>query len=153
MRKILFLDIDGVVNNEKTVHKYSYRSHHGIDPELAFLVGKIQLDTDCEVVLSSSWRGHEDNHAIIKKQVVDFIDITPRCCTGIRGVEIYKWIQDNVPAADRMAKNFRYAILDDDSDMHLWQKDDFFKTSWKTGITPEIAQAVTKHLNDGDIIQ
>jgi hypothetical protein len=55
MRKILFLDIDGVVNNSKSHEKYSYRGMLGIDPNLAFLVGKIVLDTGCEVVLSSSW--------------------------------------------------------------------------------------------------
>lgn len=52
MRKILFLDIDGVVNSEQSFKEGRQRDHHGIDPYMAFLVGKIQLDTGCEVVLS-----------------------------------------------------------------------------------------------------
>lgn len=144
MRKILFLDIDGVCNSEKTIND-SHKGVIGINPYMAFLVGKIQLDTNCEVVLSSSWRHHERGREEIKKAVVSFIDITPSCCTGIRGVEIYKWITTNIPYEKR--EDFRYAILDDDSDMLLWQKDHFFKTSWKEGLTEEIAQKVTSHLN------
>lgn len=151
MRKILFLDIDGVVNNKDSHKKWQHRGVTGIDPELAFLVGKIQLNTNCEVVLSSSWRGHEENHKHIKQQVVDFIDITPHSNTGIRGVEIHQWLCKNVEkfySSQYTSKNdLRIAILDDDSDMLLWQKDVFFQTSWETGITQEIADAVTAHLN------
>lgn len=151
MRKILFLDIDGVVNSEESFTKGSQRDHHGIDPYMAFLVGKIQLDTGCEVVLSSAWRGHEDNHQVIKQQVVDFIDITGHCCSGIRGVEIHNWLTKNVEkfysTGYRDNKDVRVAILDDSCDMLLWQKDVFFQTNWKTGITEEIAKAVTDHLN------
>lgn len=151
MRKILFLDIDGVVNSEESFKKGTQRDHHGIDPYMAFLVGKIKLHTDCDVVLSSSWRGHEDNHKVIKQQVVDFVDITPRNGTGIRGTEIHSWLVKNIePSVYRNyldIEGHRIAILDDDSDMLLWQKDVFFKTSWKTGITEEIADAVIAHLN------
>lgn len=148
MRKILFLDIDGVVNSEETFKKNTQRDHHGIDPYLAFLVGKIQLDTGCEVVLSSSWRGSEENHKIIKQQVVDFIDITPRCCTGVRGAEIHQWLSRNLKGfSSTYDGDFRIAILDDDSDMLLWQQPHFFQTSWKVGITEEIAAKVTAHLN------
>lgn len=145
MRKILFLDIDGVVNNRETMRKYTHRGCTGIDPELAFIVGKIKLYTDCEVVLSSSWRHIPENHEVIKQQVCDFIDITPSCCAGIRGVEIYQWISKNIKWDDR--KTLNYAILDDDSDMLLWQKDHFFQTDGMIGITEEIAQRVIEHLN------
>lgn len=151
MRKILFLDIDGVVNNAHSHEKYSWRGMTGIDPELAFLVGKIKLDTDCDVVLSSSWRGSESGMELIRKQVVDFIDVTPHCCTGIRGAEIHLWLARNCSLFGGNGYNqrdVRVAILDDSSDMLLWQKDVFFKTDWEVGITPEIAKAVTDHLNN-----
>ena len=83
----------------------------------------------------------------IKKRVVPIHDITGRCCSGIRGVEIYNWINKNVPYEERDT-TFRYAILDDDSDMLLWQKDHFFKTEFNGGgLTEEIAQKVISHLN------
>lgn len=145
--KILFLDIDGVCNSKDTMQRSS-RGVIGIDPYMAFLVGKIQLDTDCKVVLSSSWRHSPQGREEVKKAVVDFIDITPVCCSGVRGVEIQNWIHKNIPYEER--ESLRYAILDDDSDMLLNQKDNFFKTSWETGLTEEIANAVTLHLNKVD---
>ena len=58
MRKVLFLDIDGVCNSVRYMKSGAHRpgSMLGIDPYPAFMVGKIQLDTGCEVVLSSTWR-------------------------------------------------------------------------------------------------
>lgn len=147
MKKVLFLDIDGVVNNTDTFTKDPH-AHYPLDKYCAFLVGKIQLDTDCLVVLSSSWRHHPDSVAHISKHVVPIHDITGHCCSGIRGVEINNWINKNIPHQERDSGQFRYAILDDDSDMLLWQKDNFFQTHFdKGGLTKEIADRVTAHLN------
>lgn len=135
--KVLFLDIDGVVNCATTVQRHE--GFIGIDPYMAFLVGKIQLDTDCKVVLSSSWRHSESGEAEVRKAVVDFIDTTPRM-PGIRGEEIKAWL-DAHPDVER------YAIVDDGSDMLDGQMPSFFKTEWKIGITKEIAEAITLYLN------
>lgn len=150
--KILFLDIDGVCNSEESFKKGNSamkggRENH-IDAYMAFLVGKIQLDTDCKVVLSSSWRHHPESVKFINERVVPIHDITGHCCTGIRGAEIHQWLQKNVKGfSSTYDGDFRIAILDDDNDMLLWQKDHFFKTSWKTGLTDEIANKVIEHLN------
>lgn len=141
--KILFLDIDGVVNCLTTHQRH--RGFIGIDPEMAFRVGKIQLDTGCEVVLSSTWRLGEVSREEVRNQVVNFIDVTPEIHTGgrysgIRGEEIQDWL-------DRHPEVTKYAILDDDSDMLETQLPNFFQTTWETGITKEIAEAVTNHLN------
>lgn len=146
--KILFLDIDGVVNSAEDQAKGLFKTDFPVDPYKAFLVGKIQLDTGCIVVLSSSWRHHKESVEKINKQLVPIHDITGQCCSGIRGVEIYNWINKNIPYEERKdGSDFRYAILDDDSDMLLWQKDHFFHTTWEKGITEEIAKNVTDHLN------
>lgn len=148
--KVLFLDVDGVMNSEETLkHKvHRFQGVVGIDPYLALLVYRIIIDTECVVVLSSSWRGSPDNHHYIETAIGHKLhDITGRCCSGIRGAEIYNWINKNIPYEERNdPEKFRYAILDDEGDMLLWQKDHFFQTSWKTGITEEIAAAVTAHL-------
>ena len=150
--KVLFLDIDGVLNSEETLRKSSQvRDPHpsGIDPYLALLVNRIIESTKCVVVLSSAWRGSEENHLYIERMIgVKLFSITEHCCTGLRGAEIYQWIQKNIPWVERKNEdNFKYAILDDDSDMLLWQKDHFFQTSFKTGITEEIAKRVEEHLS------
>lgn len=148
MRKYLFLDIDGVLNNKNTNFKTDLWP---LDRYCAFLVGKIQMETNCYVVLSSSWRHHPEAVALLNKTVVPILDITGRCCNGIRGVEIHKWLQQQVygfnSASYRKADDIRIAILDDDSDMLLWQGRSFFQTSFETGLTEEIANAVINHLN------
>lgn len=150
MEKYLFLDVDGVMNSKETLKRQTVRDPHpsGIDPYLALLVNRIIEATGCKVILSSAWRGSEKNHEYIEKMIgAKLYDITGRCCSGIRGVEIYSWISEHIPWEVRKDENFRYAILDDDSDMLLWQKDHFFQTSFETGITEDIYLKVIEHLN------
>lgn len=143
MKKILFLDIDGVLNSEETLKHYT-RGDSQIDPYLTLLVRRIIEATGCEVVLSSSWRKGERTREEARN-AVPFTDVTPSCCTGIRGAEIYQYMNRRFSHEER--QNLRYAILDDDGDMLLWQKDSFFQTSFKTGITEEIVEKVIAHLN------
>ena len=137
--KILFLDIDGVVNCEHT--RQRHRGFTGIDPHLAFIVGKITLAIpELKVVLSSSWRMFEDGGIDeIESQVVPLYGQTPRLEGEIRGKEIQAWL-DQHPEVER------YAILDDDNDMLPVQMPNFFQTAWHTGITEEVAKRVIEHL-------
>lgn len=140
--KVLFLDIDGVVNCKTTTQRH--RGYIGIDPYMAFLVGRIVEATDAKVVLSSSWRYFEDGRAEVERQVVKCIDVTPNLpiSGGVeaceRGNEIQAWLTEH-PEVER------YAILDDDSDFLPDQP--LFKTSWETGLTEEIAGRVIQFLN------
>lgn len=147
--RILFLDIDGVVNSQEDQMTGLFKTDFPVDPYKAFLVGKIQLDTGCIVVLSSSWRHDQDSVAKINKQLVPIHDITGSSPSRIRGVEIHEWLEKNVPgfSSDGYKKGeHKIAILDDDSDMLLWQKDSFFHTTWEKGLTEEIAKKVIEHL-------
>lgn len=135
--KVLFLDIDGVVNNENTFRTIEKGAIY-LDEYMAFLVGKIQLDTGCEVVLSSSWRHYPPDREAVQQRVVKFIDITPTLRSGFRGDEINLWLKDHPEVT-------RHAILDDESDFHPDQP--LFKTSFKVGLTDEIAKQVTEYLN------
>lgn len=138
--KVLFLDIDGVVNCGRTTTRY--RGIIGIDPHMAFLVGRIVLNTGAKIVLSSSWRGWPEGEEEIRKKVYDFIDCTKHVPDedAVRGDEIKEWL-------DRHPEVERYAILDDDSDMLLEQMDHLFRTEWETGINPEIADKIIAYLN------
>lgn len=135
--KVLFLDIDGVVNSEESSKN---RGFTGIDPYMAFLIGNMVDDLDLKVVLSSSWRNHDEGVNEIKKQVCDIMDVTPRI-TGIRGDEIKVWL-------DKHPEVSKYAIVDDDTDMLPEQMPNFFKTSWKIGVTPEIIDKIKKHFGE-----
>lgn len=141
--KVLFLDIDGVVNCATTCQRH--RGAIGIDPYMALLVGRIIIATEAKIVLSSSWRFMTDGKEEVERQVMPIFDITPRhpkiggAETMERGYEIKAWLDEH-PEVNR------YAILDDDSDMLEEQLPHFFKTTWEKGITEEIAEKVIKHL-------
>jgi len=137
--KVLFLDIDGVVNRAGT--RQRYRGFMGIDPFLASMVGKIILDTGAAVVLTSTWRHFQGGREEVDRHVYKTFDVTPIADTGFRGEEVKMWL-DGHPEVTR------YAIVDDDSDFYADQP--LFKTNWQTGITDEVAQQVTKFLNRRD---
>lgn len=133
--KVLFLDVDGVLNSRNTTN---FDELYPIDPYMAFLVGRIQLQTGCEVILSSSWRYHPEGRQNVSKRVVELFDVTPTV-GECRGEEIQAWL-------DLHPEVTKYAILDDDCDMLVGQADSFFKTTFEDGLTDEIAEAVIKHL-------
>jgi len=149
--KILFLDVDGVINSEETF-RVNGHARFPIDAYMAFLVGKIQLDTDCKVVLSSSWRHHSESVEYIHNRIVNIYDTTGSepldldRPSGVencqRGREIKAWMESQKYKIDK------YAILDDDSDMLPEQLPNFFQTSWKIGLTDEITEKIIKHLNE-----
>ena len=133
--KVLFLDIDGVVNNART------EKQRGdlicIDSDLASLIRRIVNNTGCEVVLSSSWRLFKHGRDEIERLVVKCFDITPKL-RGPRGFEIQAWLMSH-PEVER------YAILDD-ADVLPDQRQNLFRTSWDVGLTDEIALGVESHL-------
>lgn len=149
--KVLFLDMDGVVNSSAGHATGLFKTVFPVDPHMAFMVGKIHLDTDCKVVLSSSWRHHPESVKLINERLVPLFDKTghegldPTRPPGIencqRGREIKAWL-------DKHPEVTKYAILDDENDMLPEQQSNFFKTSWSTGITEEIMNDVIKHLNE-----
>ena len=141
--KVLFLDIDGVANCATTSQRH--RGFIGIDPYMALLVNRIIEATGCKVVLSSTWRMWEDSIKEVKEQVCDIMDTTPQISGATRGEEIREWLNMQAVKSNFFVK--RYAILDDDSGMLPEQIPNFFKTSWSTGLTQEIADKVIEHLN------
>lgn len=137
--RVLFLDIDGVVNNHRTPQTDGWP----IDQFCAFQVGRIKEHTGCEVVLSSSWRHSAEGVEVVKKKVVPLFDLTSLGEEGVigRGSLIKRWL-------DAHPEVTRYAILDDNRDMLDEQFPNFFQTYFFCcGLTEEIADKVIGHLN------
>lgn len=150
--KVLFLDIDGVCNSRRwfrimAKRDPNFKIWHEVDPELVKLVRQIIKETDCKVVLSSTWRLYPEAREVVQQKVCDFIDVTIDLQAGgkrgivDRGHEVQDWL-------DRHDNVTQYAILDDDADFMPEQW--LFKTSFSEGLTAEIAEAVICHLNAGD---
>ena len=149
--KIIFLDIDGVLNSERFIvdhHKEYNDPTYMIDQyTVTLLRDMLDKHDDCKLVITSSWRyGNVQKTVDFLKEhslgrLTDFIvGVTPRSTNGGRGDEI-KWFMDNLNTdkiGDFVSQPFEieeYAILDDDSfDLHDEQIDHLVKTNYVNGL-------------------
>lgn len=153
--KIIFCDIDGVLNsaesfkrrNKMVVEKLIYDNQVDwpTEPMLSNLNNIIKA-TDAKIVISSTWRFlHQlaDLRGIFNRQGLkgEIIDKTPIIHMSMcRGKEIDKWLKD-------CGKNIEsFVILDDDRDMEP-HMDKLVHTTWKKGLTEEHANKATEILN------
>ena len=165
MRKILFLDIDGVLNTgrqhlhclvnniaEVDIFGYAY------DPEAIQNLSKIVSATGADIVISSSWKfyGLAALQEMWRKRGMPgtIIDITPNndsdeivlnadfdgMLTG-KGYEIKEWLSHN--GADVS----HYVIIDDNDVILPEHKRCFVQTNPHIGITKENAEEVIEIMN------
>lgn len=149
--KIIFLDIDGVMNTHHTPVTTVF--HNDIpymgcmDQEKVFMINNAVDLHGFKVVLSSTWRMNPRWRELMKANgfIFEFFDLTPNYYGRTsRGTEIADWIK--LSGADK-DPDFRYAIIDDNGDMLAGQGPHFFKTEWGIGLTEEIMNKVILHLN------
>lgn len=157
--KIVFLDIDGVLNSKEFYEGLPYKKYDsyldaGYTEEQAY--GMVNLDsvpiaklnylisqTGVKIVVSSSWRGDSALQEIFTIMgIPHFIDITPYHKDRHRGTEIQMWL-DKHPEVEN------YVILDDDNDMLDSQLEHFVQTDWmKRGLNDENVKQAIKILNN-----
>lgn len=68
-QKIIFLDVDGVL----TYANYRNNQTAGIDIEKVKLLQQICIETNAKVVISSSWKGHNDYKPRIYYILIDIL--------------------------------------------------------------------------------
>lgn len=138
--KIIFLDIDGVLNSDRSIlsmkkitnidlpyyEKYAIAS---IDPIAVKLINLLALETSAKIVVSSSYRTHflKDADGLSKlKTFMAKLGINEDLVIGmtrslvlsssnikvIRGVEIDEWMNEN----DADSEISAFVIIDDSSD-------------------------------------
>jgi len=165
MRKVIFLDIDGVLNTKwgytqmdrnTPKDKYGY----AFDPNAVANLKKIVDEMGADIVISSSWKsfgfsGLEDmwqDRGLPGK----LIGITPNSVSdemllnadldhielfSIRGMEIKEWL-------DKHGKNVSHYVIIDDVDNFLSsQKSHFVQTDPEVGITESDVKKVVRLLN------
>ena len=143
-KKILFLDIDGVLAS----YDYLLSLKGFIDKEKVALLNKLK-PYDVEVVISSSWGYNEDT---VKQLTACGLELPIIGGTKhfysdwmCRGNEIAKWLVDTFDeynvytgkASSYSGKDYEYVILDDDEDMLMCQKDNFIHVDRNTALTEE----------------
>jgi len=153
--KLIFLDVDGVLNCE-IFYRENHKKHgkfvdQHFSKERVGWLNELCKETGAKVVISSTWRlGRTISEIkdIFEEAGATFeiVGVTPnlRGDGCLRGNEIYQWIQKNVPAPSDF---YSYVIIDDDSDMLLWQREHFFQTDGYSGLTPNICYKITRFFN------
>lgn len=165
--KVIFLDIDGVLNSEKLA-KHLYNKGikcHGddgvynfIDENVVNKLAQFCKTYDIKIVISSSWRHFyfDDTIKFIKEKrnkklhslIPYIIGQTPRLYKEkengsseqlCRGDEIQDYI--NIYHIEN------YVILDDDSDMLDSQLEHFIQTDYKDGLLDRHFEQIKKLLN------
>lgn len=148
--KILFLDIDGVLNNHKTIQMPMVlsddgRHHCQFDPDCVHLLNYICAETGCFLVLSSTWRnGTEENFENTKKYIASQGVETPIIARTPQAFQIMtetgeftgRWSKRGNEIDTYLSTRNdvdRFAIIDDDDDMEP-HMDKLVKTEFDIGL-------------------
>jgi len=130
--KVIFLDVDGVLNFYRSVfglggygHDFTNESMAKFDNCALGMIRKVCQETGAVICFSSTWRIGRSPEECAKGLDLPIIDKTPSL-NAIRGLEIKTWL-DQHPEVER------YAIIDDDSDMLEEQKPFFVHTDHRDG--------------------
>ena len=133
--KVIFLDIDGVLNSIRSAVALGGYPYHVTPDHLPTfdwvavgLMQRVCKETGAVCVLSSTWRKSVDYLLIGEKLELPIIGVTPVNHDGHRGGEISLWIDEN-------GEPKRWAIVDDDSDMLEHQLPRFVHTDIENGFS------------------
>jgi hypothetical protein len=133
--KVIFLDIDGVLNCETTRNprKFPYVA----DSKLLGRLRRLLDRTGAKVVLSSTWRCDPVGLLAVKYWRVPFIDVCPDRPRSPRRNEILGWLSKHPRVT-------RFVVIDDEDD----ELDDLplFQPSARTGLTAQLSKGVERYL-------
>ncbi len=115
-RKVIFLDIDGVMNSVSTRPHAPRGLVDDLDPANVAVLNTIVQATGAVVVVSSSWRLTTPFPALVASFaaagcLAEIVDVTPDLDPHHRHREVAAWL------AAQPAPPARFVVLDDDFDM------------------------------------
>jgi len=144
--RVIFLDIDGVLNSSRTAVAYQQMLQRDLDPVAVRMLHRLVMTCEASIVVSSVWRLGDDWRELVWSCLraagwpVEYyrwlrdndyygesplIDRTDRS-GPTRGHEIQRWLDDHPEVTD-------YLILDDDNDMLESQQDRFINVDHRVG--------------------
>lgn len=147
--KVIFLDIDGVLNTEAWRNSTEEYFDKPINEEHMIFLKFLCDVTDAEILLSSSWREHWNEgvqqvdpigdyfNKIFAKYNLEIYSKTPELPGNSRKAEIEAWLADHQVE--------RYVIIDDVD--YNFDKKHFVKASDKTGLDEEACEKAIKILS------
>lgn len=158
MKKILFLDHDGVICLEDN---WGSRGRHqakfdDFDKEAVKVLNEIILQTDCEIVVSSDWRFYASLEELQQLYLDRGIVKSPITTTQLqsmgsamfieknRASDIVGWVRENLTEQDRW-------VAVDDLPMHVYLEDKFVHTPYsregikQTGVKEKIIKILNQN--------
>ena len=134
--KVIFLDIDGVLNTSHTVNPR--KLPYVVEKKLVKRLKGILAKSRAKVVLSSTWRYDPAGLFSATYHGIPYFDCIPDMPRRARRDEILAWLKKHPRVS-------RFAVLDDDDDeldgMPLFQPDPGI------GLTSNIARGLSDYLN------
>ena len=175
--KVLFLDIDGVLNSQNW---FAYRLYcvknnmvnilmnfvdtddRNIKHKLTMLddraianLNRIIEETGCKVVLSSSWRSSIESENIFTQNLLklkgfkyEFYDVTPRLWFSDFSIRRGEEIKFWLDKESEKHEIESFVILDDDSDMLPEQMNNFIHIDGQVGLTDKDVFTAIEILNN-----
>ena len=146
MKRIIFLDIDGVLNSlNKLIEVYNLtgKSHSGykypFDEKCLENLKMIVDATDAYIVITSTWRKDLKGQKTLLEKLKEYgLDERVIGCTPIMGgreEEIETYLR-------KMKENVDYIVIDDD----IVRCDNFIKVNTQTGLTEDEKEIAIKKL-------
>ena len=154
MNRIIFLDVDGVLNSAQTWKGPHADSTATLCPVMCDEFARVVRTTGATVVLSSTWRLFTEHRAYAKltawllERDITIHSHTPNHNTSRgRGSEIATWLEEH----REEFPNPHFVIIDDDSDMLPRQKPFFVRTTFRDGLTVQHADGVIQILCEDNL--
>jgi hypothetical protein len=133
--KVIFLDIDGVLNSDATENPRRLPYH--TDPALVARLHRLLARTGAKVVLTSTWRYDPAGLFSAKHQGIPVFDVTPDHPGQSRHEEIAAWLRGR-PDVER------FLVIDDEDDG--LDSLPLFQPLRSTGLTDEMVEAAAAYL-------
>lgn len=154
--KVIFLDIDGVLNCETfvntlppdTFNSFTERKREELNPIQVQMMSQFADEMDAGIVISSTWR---KNHSL--KEITEMlisrgwgespiIGMTPSAKNGFRGSEIVMWLDQHATNA-----NVTHCVIFDDG-IDFYPHQPLVLTTWEKGLTEEHFEIARLYLWD-----
>lgn len=159
--KLLFLDVDGVLNNGSTPWD---EYHTGLDSKLLKYLKLIVLKTGCKIVLSTTWRLNVDAKRILLSAFKTRMDLDPAAVVlgqtkslKRHGMHRTNEIEHFLRANRRRIHVVSWCALDDlkldsyDAHSKQFMRGHFVRTDRRTGLSPQNALSAIDILNAVEI--
>lgn len=150
--KLIFLDVDGVLNHNKSrMDLLTGKSHFILDEDCIDNLYRIIDATNAYIVISSTWRLGA-GRLILEKSLPQerVIGSTPWISLNDRKTEILHWLQNVWPCSHGWASRTitKLAVIDDDIDADLGDGSFFLTDAENGGLTKEISERIINYLNE-----